>query len=334
MDKVRFIGDVRQIRSLWEKIYMQGMSSPYQSYRAQLIYQQHFYFYYKSWNCFYKYVVLEDKDNAAILPIMIDRGNKTICCFFRLSNAAYFDMLILKPDAKVVSLLMDVVQQRYPKYRMSFAKLLSNSSLYYYFKSKGQTLNPTTCVAIHFNSNDYSEYYSSLSKHQRQNVRTAYNKLGKDGISFRIVKYSKLPAGLWQKCIRMYEQRMLGHWGGRESLYSTVRIGFSLLRKRYENPMNYVIRHTDDKAWFVLFFGDEPVAYMAGLYTYDHESFIVPKLSVSEKYLSYSPGIVMLNESIKLLLNEGVCVCDLATGDEPYKYAMGGVEHYTYSCEE
>ena len=41
----------------------------------------------------------------------------------------------------------------------------------------------------------------------------------------------------------------------------------------------------------------------------------------------------MLNESIKILLNEGVTRIDLTRGNEQYKYAMGGTEHYDYQYD-
>ena len=42
-------------------------------------------------------------------------------------------------------------------------------------------------------------------------------------------------------------------------------------------------------------------------------------------------GIVLLDKVIKELTREEKdCCMDLTRGDEPYKYAMGGVTHYNY----
>jgi hypothetical protein len=40
---------------------------------------------------------------------------------------------------------------------------------------------------------------------------------------------------------------------------------------------------------------------------------------------------MLINEVSKILINEGVEVLDLARGEEPYKYSMGGVAHVNYT---
>ena len=69
---------------------------------------------------------------------------------------------------------------------------------------------------------------------------------------------------------------------------------------------------------------------MIGLYNEKHNVVYVPRLSCNIKYLRYDPGILMLNESIKILLNEGIRIIDLTRGDEPYKFAMGGGDRQNY----
>ena len=50
---------------------------------------------------------------------------------------------------------------------------------------------------------------------------------------------------------------------------------------------------------------------------------------VNIDYSRYSPGIVSLNAFIKNLIEfDNVDEIDFTRGNEPYKYAVGGTEHF------
>lgn len=87
-----------------------------------------------------------------------------------------------------------------------------------------------------------------------------------------------------------------------------------------------------DNVVFVLYIENDPAAYMVCFYDEHRPIVYVPRLSANVEYLKYDAGILLLNESIKHLLAEGISVVDLTRGDEPYKYAMGGVtvNNYTF----
>ena len=79
-----------------------------------------------------------------------------------------------------------------------------------------------------------------------------------------------------------------------------------------------------------MFHNEEPISYVAGLYSENQNCYYVPRLCINNQFSRYSPGIVLLNEVVKVLIDEGVRYFDLMRGDEPYKTAMGGFVHNNY----
>ena len=60
------------------------------------------------------------------------------------------------------------------------------------------------------------------------------------------------------------------------------------------------------------------------------KSVIIPRLSINDDFLKYSPGIVLINETAKKLAeNKNIDNLDLSKGDEKYKLSMGGEVYYT-----
>jgi CelD/BcsL family acetyltransferase involved in cellulose biosynthesis len=85
-----------------------------------------------------------------------------------------------------------------------------------------------------------------------------------------------------------------------------------------------MIKHPQRKL-FVLFVNNSPIAYMAGLYDERQKAYYVPRLCINDEYGRYSPGIILVNETAKYLIDHGATLLDLMEGDEKYKLAMGGV---------
>lgn len=60
--------------------------------------------------------------------------------------------------------------------------------------------------------------------------------------------------------------------------------------------------------------------------------YVVPRLSINDEFGFYSPGMLLLNETVKHFIAEtDVRHLDLSQGEEPYKYKMGGEAHRTHS---
>lgn len=62
------------------------------------------------------------------------------------------------------------------------------------------------------------------------------------------------------------------------------------------------------------------------------KSIEVPELAINEKFSFYSPGMILVNEVCRYLIEEKhYNALDLARGTEKYKKDMGGTIYKTYS---
>ncbi len=179
------------------------------------------------------------------------------------------------------------------------------------------------CVKIDY-TEDYDKYYSSLSKHARQNLRTAYNRLATDGkeisFSFTFGKTNKKLAG---KLKDIYLNR-------RASKYNNMNFLKKLVYK-IDEPISNVCFGLDNSFASIVSIDGKPVAFMAGIISGGEA--LVPRLAIDDKFARYSTGVILVNETIKELIVRGIYCLNLATGTETYKTQMGGTEYSVYKCE-
>lgn len=102
-----------------------------------------------------------------------------------------------------------------------------------------------------------------------------------------------------------------------------------LLKHFHFATQNYI--KNQNAITFTLYINNELAAFMSGVIGINNE-YVVPRLSINDKYKFYSPGNILILEAVKYLIkNSNVEVLDLSQGTESYKYKLGGCEHYTYS---
>jgi len=67
---------------------------------------------------------------------------------------------------------------------------------------------------------------------------------------------------------------------------------------------------------------------------HDQTVMLIPLLTINGAFSRFSPGGILITETIKFLIeNHDYKYFDLSRGDEKYKYAYGGKEHFNYSYE-
>lgn len=266
---------------------------------------------------------LSNGKDTCIIPLVVNKKKHLIrglSCFGRLD---YEDVVSSTTDKAFVGGCIRKVLESYKGYRLELVNLNEHGTLY---GSLGDGMKfRERCVAIEL-SDSFDDYFSKLSKHQRQNVRTAFNKLQKESFSYRLVQYDRdnpIPSNIWRLCQRIYESR-------HETKGSQLKIWID----RQKNPYTHILRSVEGWRIYVLFHEEVPVAYMGGLLDQKQNCYYVPRLCINPDYSFYSPGIVLIAETIKLLIKECVKRVDLMLGDEPYKIAMGGKTHdnFELSC--
>ncbi|BES66472.1 hypothetical protein SANA_29110 [Gottschalkiaceae bacterium SANA] len=175
--------------------------------------------------------------------------------------------------------------------------------------------------------NDYDHYFTNLSKSVRQNIRTAYNRIKKDGLEYDFNLYSSGNVTLKEsnEIMDVYIKRRKNNYG----LRYNVKIQEWFLRHYHYNTIGF--RKLEEGMYAVLKINGQVAAFWGGYVDRNRRYVIVPRLAINDEYYKYSPGYLLINETMKILKKEyGVPVLDLSKGDEKYKYDLGGKAYSTY----
>lgn len=187
------------------------------------------------------------------------------------------------------------------------------------YKSKVTT---SECTKIQFS--DYEEYTKILSKSTKQNLRTAENRLNRDKYKYDVVFNIDIPLStkVVNKCIDIYCSRQVSKYHkGLVAQMSIKTINFSTAMMRKQKGVI-----------FALLINGDVGAFMFGYVNPIQKSLEIPKLAISDKYNFYSPGMILLNKSIKVLFDStDIRTLDLCRGTEQYKLKMGGEIYNTYN---
>lgn len=171
---------------------------------------------------------------------------------------------------------------------------------------------------------DYDKYLSGLSKHMRQNIRTAYNRIQNDNLRMRFEFYIKTPISRKKlnSLIDVYCHR-------HEKRYQVNTSAVKKLYLKYFDFSTYCQQHYKN-VYAILYIEDKIAAFLSGLIDERADSAVIPRLSIDDTFSRYSPGIVLINEVAKKFTSEAeIENLDLSKGSEGYKISMGGKCYYS-----
>lgn len=187
-------------------------------------------------------------------------------------------------------------------------------------------------VCIDLGDRGYSGYFEQLGKHAKQNLRTAYNRCRRNGKSISFSFYSPIGIGedinkaKGKKAIRLsralYRQRQ-------EKRYNHYRGILHRIALRYAN---YTSLSIPGENGFVasVWIGEKLAASMDGYINRTRRALEIPRLSINDNLAWYSPGLILLSETARFLLEKSdIRQIDLCRGTEKYKFDMGGREYVT-----
>lgn len=270
------------------------------------------------------YIVTENDRTILIAPFRL--RNKKACVLGGEETFEYVDFIYGINDATAMKHAVDFLFEtmRTEGINQICWQHLCTESLSYQLMSMFpiKELSRECNVMIPLEFDTYENYIKSLSKHTRQNIRTAYNRLNKAGMqgSISFVKGSERKglAQCYQKCNAIYDQRQKKQYGHT-----------SIFQKIWRKKGAY-ITHTESSS--VLFFAVYSIdgnvaAYMHGFVNEFRKTVEIPRLAIDEAYSFYSPGLLLICETVKHMIEEmGYSGLDLCRGTEKYKYDMGGKE--------
>lgn len=319
-----------KLKTIWNDFYKDNLSlSPYSSWSYNNI----------SYNCFKfrahrwkeKNFFLIEKQGGktlAIIPLTFRRGKLNIFGDFESGGALDF-IYPAETGSDIFDTIFADLHAFFPNYTLCLNKINERSPLYQYLqKNNYKNISIRNCVKIKF-GDCYEDYLQSLSKNQRQNLRTAQNRLISDKKEYSLdIKINSIASDTFIKAsLRVYNKRE-GERNHKERGY------FSKFRQLYFDPITPAIKKMPNNFNAVLYLqGHGLIAFISGFITNGNE-IICPRFAMDSTFAKYSPGKLLISQIVKwLIANTDIRCIDLSRGEEQYKYDMGGITHINYDYE-
>ena len=280
------------------------------------------------------YVVIYKSNNPIIIaPLWIVKKNyryvnkKGIYFIGRKACSDYLNFIYSCFDSGALEFLLHSLKKKYGVEQCFFEHMLTTTSSYHYFvaKEKNSIVSEEKCVHVSL-PKTFNDYYVSLGKNIRQNIRTAYNRLKKDKIEIKIV-FDDIYADLG-RCSDIWRNRHQQKYEGKVAWHICVK---SYLYKILDISFPECIQHIADKRSHILSVYCNNKLEMFFCYGVDafRNKVVFMTAGVSKEYARYSLGIVGLYEFIQYLIGKGEYgEVDFLRGGEYYKYALGGTDHF------
>ncbi len=235
-------------------------------------------------------------------------------------NFIYYDF-----DSCALNFLLHDVKRKYKVSKFFFSEMKQDVKSFQYLISKYDVKHEelVTCVALKLpvTSNDYK---SLLSKNARQNIRTAFNRLKKDEIEIKI-DFDNMSVDR-EKCKIIREQRFVKKI---ENVSKLRLIKYRMMSRLSYHFESYIPFMDYDKGHFLtVYHKEELCSFFYYLKDEIHRQILFIAAGVNMRYSRYSPGILSLNAFINNQIERGeIDIIDFTRGNEPYKYAVGGVSN-------
>lgn len=230
-----------------------------------------------------------------------------------------------------LNLFMDRYGRKfYPK------RLCENSALNAYLTKQVEASllsEAWPCVRLSF-TEDIDLYIGKLSASVRQNQRTAYNRTRRDGIEYELkvwMPQSHMAAQDWNKLTATYLQRLLTKYKKRKAgsfFYKFYKTAYY----KYIKHDSLSLRRAGNAFHAALFVQGECMCFMSGFANHEETRVVIPRLAIQDAYRFYSPGYLLICETMKWLINHSsIREIDLSRGTERYKTDLGGKFYHTHA---
>lgn len=245
-----------------------------------------------------------------------------------IADFLYHPKLSVSEQKKIVLSLAEYIGT---EFRVS--KIPSESITIAALEGISRTIAKRDNVIIHLEEN-YPDNIARLSRSVRQNLRTAYNRLERDGKSYRLeVHYGSMADArkMRTEILDCYENRQLYSYSKK---MKWLRFEYHKIGMKYFRHDKFSLFGNENSVQVALYIDGKVAGMYAGVLNHRKDCILVPRLAINMDYKFYSPGYVMLCESFKYFLsNSTVRNIDLSVGAEQYKLDLGGIKYSTAVIE-
>lgn len=224
------------------------------------------------------------------------------------------------------------------RYNTSFFSLENISEKTKSYDIIAQNYNSThvdsLCMTLPL-KDDYNEYYQSMSKSMRQNIRTAFNRSRRDSVEMDYVVVEKMTPELSKQLMEIRAQRLQKKKDETIATYSTKARIYNKCRDALVRftSVNIDIMNEVENCWcFIAKCNGEIGAFFYSLYKPENKTVYLILAGVDKKYAWYSPGITQLMTFIEKEISDGkntIETFDMTRGNEKYKYDLKAAELIT-----
>lgn len=274
------------------------------------------------------YIVYDNNTAVFVAPLLVNNAEKKVCLLGEFSSVGHLDFIYSdKLTTQQLSEIVDLVFSNYTGY-VFWCDRISQFSLTKEMFDEKQIFPCSQNICVKIDFSDYDGWYNHLTKSCRQNIRTSYNRLKNDNLemSFVLYVYEKPPKFLWNKSIALFSKRILEH-----TKLPAFLLYPMILFKRNE-ALGKALYEAEPIIFASVYINNKLAGTLNGVVANDGRA-IITRLSIEIGLKKYSPGGLILNETIKEICSKYSFIksIDLSRGDEPYKYTYGGENHYNYS---
>lgn len=282
------------------------------------------------------YVVVgrDSEKNVLIIPVIYQKikywGQRKTGIYL-LGYGSYSDYLNVIYDTFPISLFDECIIKMKEKFGTSilFNSIVEDTKLSQHLLKKYKVFNRNVSVAIKIRSKD--EYEASLSKHTRQNLRTALNRMNKDEMNYSWEEHGVLKQELAEKLVNLHIGRLPAKMKEENNtIMKRIKSYYFLKKRTHKEQTNNIIlksmTNLSNSICVIVKLKDEIVGYIYGLKE-DNDVIRIMQNCIDEKYKYYSPTFRMIYDYIIGLCETGkIKEIDFTRGKEEYKYKLAGYE--------
>lgn len=336
--EIKFLS-LEELKNDWEELELLGNTSPYQYYRflnslplstsprdifKSINYDEFNVALYKEGKC------------QIIIPLVIEKVKHSSCKIrlrgydfgAGLLGILYREGAVYRDFKYCMDELLGELKKKYRNCYFKFGRLQDNVFIEWldlYLLGKEYAKYKQKCVAINV-KHGYKIWYESLRKAMRQNIRTMYNRIHADSVSVECKVYVNevIDTKIYDELQMLYSKRIMekNHlikfpWVQPIVYFFKKHNGFVKALNSPYNSFHSLIRING----FL-------VAFMSGVIVNNQKRTIIPHLAYNTDFKRYSPGVLLVCETIKYITRDGgFNILDLSCGAEDYKYSLGGEEY-------
>ncbi len=278
--------------------------------------------------------VLDDDKAILIAPLWILRYthllvNKRGCYFWGKDGYSdYLNFIYSEFDGQALTALFTYVRKEFGVTHYCLEFLQESTDVVSYIERFTPKVNKTSFSYAAINLPDDAEcYYHGLSKHARQNLRTAHNRMIKDGLSFdSIIIENCIDDLIRERCEAIRKQRLPYKQQTEKDKWSLkTKLHIYIDKKlRIKFPYKSVVTVEKNGNLLLITCGDEIAAFFYYGYEAHKKRIVVMTAGTNIKYARYSPGFYYMYQQIRNWIKDNsVRIVDFTRGDEKYKFDLG-----------